>query len=90
MHVYQRPAMTRILPLDAKTTKAKHLSTHLTSTATTTETTETNRTYIWNASRKTGISRHSAAMLSTTGTVPVELREIEQFASLKIEPNRNI
>ena len=29
-------------------------------------------------------------MLSTTGTVPVELRETEQFASLKIEPNRNI
>jgi hypothetical protein len=29
-------------------------------------------------------------MLSTTGTVPVELRETEQFASLKIEPIRNI
>jgi hypothetical protein len=70
-------AMTRILPIDAKRTKAMHLSTRLTSTATTPE---TNRTYIWNASSETGISRHSAAMLPTTGIVTVEHREIEQFA----------
>ena len=41
-------------------------SSPLTSTATTLE---TNRTYIWNASRRTGGSRHSATMLPTTGTV---------------------
>jgi hypothetical protein len=32
----------------------------------------------------------SAAMLSTTGTVPAEHQETEQFASSKIEPNRNV
>jgi hypothetical protein len=30
---------------------------------------ETNRTYIWNASRRTGGSSHSATMLPTTGIV---------------------
>ena len=41
-------------------------SSPLTSTATKLE---TNRTYIWNASRRTGGSRHSATMLPTTGIV---------------------
>jgi hypothetical protein len=43
-------------------------SSPLTSTATTLE---TNRTYIWNASRRTGGCRHSATMLPTTGIVHI-------------------
>jgi hypothetical protein len=43
---------------------------------------ETNRTYIWNASRRIVVNDWNSPL--------VELREIEQFASMKIEPNRNI
>jgi hypothetical protein len=55
------------------------LSTRLTAT-----TPETNRTYIWNASRRIGI------VVNDWNSLLVERREIEQFASMKIEPNRNI
>jgi hypothetical protein len=56
-----------------------HLSTRLTSTSTTPET----NLHLERVERNWD-------KLSTTGTVPVELRETEQFASLKIEPIRNI
>ena len=62
------------------------LSTRLTAT-----TPERNRTYIWNASRKNWdkqtLGYHA---VNDWNSLTVELGEIEQFASSKIEPNRNI